>query len=105
MPICAPGWRTARAPPAIGCRRGTPPLRRWRRRSRRGVGDFSAGWLALREAADHAARSDRLARAAAGAIRGRTPVRIVDLGCGTGSNLRYLAPRLPPPQRWLLVDR
>jgi SAM-dependent methyltransferase len=69
------------------------------------VADFSADWLALREAADHAARSDRLARTVAGAIGGRTPIRIVDLGCGTGSNLRYLAPRLPPAQQWLLVDR
>ena len=28
----------------------------------------------------------------------------MDLGSGTGSNLRYLAPRLPGPQQWTLVD-
>ena len=30
--------------------------------------------------------------------------RIVDLGAGAGSNLRYLAPRLPFAQSWALVD-
>jgi SAM-dependent methyltransferase len=30
--------------------------------------------------------------------------RIVDLGCGTGSNLRALAPQLGPRQSWTLVD-
>jgi hypothetical protein len=68
------------------------------------VGDFSAAWLALREPADHAARSHRLTHLVADAIGG-SPLRIVDLGSGTGSNVRYLAPRLPRPQHWLLVDR
>jgi hypothetical protein len=31
--------------------------------------------------------------------------RIVDLGTGTGSNVRYLAPRLGGEQEWLLIDR
>lgn len=31
-------------------------------------------------------------------------MRVVDLGAGTGSNLRYLAPRLGGAQEWLLVD-
>src|SRR5699024_11046139 len=30
---------------------------------------------------------------------------IHDLGCGTGSMTRWLAPRLPGPQRWILHDR
>jgi hypothetical protein len=30
--------------------------------------------------------------------------RVVDLGAGTGSNMRYWAPRLPPGQTWALVD-
>jgi hypothetical protein len=30
---------------------------------------------------------------------------VLDLGCGTGSNLRYLAPRLPGAARWTLIDR
>jgi hypothetical protein len=65
---------------------------------------FSADWLALREPADAAARSDRLAHAVAGAVAPDAELRVLDLGAGTGANLRYLSPRLPPRQRWLLVD-
>lgn len=36
--------------------------------------------------------------------RFRPGLRIVDLGCGTGSNLRASAPRLGPRQHWTLVD-
>jgi SAM-dependent methyltransferase len=64
-----------------------------------------SNWLALREAADTAARSARLARRIASEIDGHAPLRIVDLGAGTGANVRYLANRLPRPQHWLLVDR
>ncbi len=63
---------------------------------------FPADWLRLREPSDHAARSASLAAAFAEAL-GPAP-RLVDLGCGLGSNLRYLATRLPAGQRWLLVD-
>lgn len=69
------------------------------------MSSFSAGWLALREPADTRARSARLADAVAGALPQDRPVRVLDLGAGTGSNARYLASRLPLPQRWLLADR
>ncbi len=65
---------------------------------------FSAEWLALREPADVAARSPLVTQAIANATAARTPLRIVDLGSGTGSNVRYLASRLPQPQAWRLVD-
>jgi SAM-dependent methyltransferase len=69
------------------------------------VSGFDAAWLALREPADAAARSAALEDALARALerRGGT-LPIVDLACGTGANLRHLAPRLPGPQRWRLVD-
>ena len=35
---------------------------------------------------------------------GKLPLRVVDLGCGTGSNLRALAPVLSGEQHWTLVD-
>ncbi len=63
---------------------------------------FAAAWLALREPYDHAARSAALADRFATAV-GATP-HLLDLGCGAGSNLRYLAPRWPGPTRWLCVD-
>ncbi|WP_018951040.1 hypothetical protein [Thioalkalivibrio sp. AKL12] len=68
---------------------------------------FDADWLALREAADHAARPEALVESLRAHLAGRrvaAPLEVTDLGSGTGSNLRYLAPRLPPPQHWRLVD-
>jgi hypothetical protein len=68
-----------------------------------------ANWLALREPADTAARSaapETLAAltAAVDKAHGDGPLQVLDLAAGTGSNLRYLARRLPFAQRWLLVD-
>ncbi|EDM69486.1 hypothetical protein RAZWK3B_12724 [Roseobacter sp. AzwK-3b] len=63
---------------------------------------FTADWLALREPADHAARDSTLLRRAAKAA-GATPV-ILDLGCGTGSTVRAMAPHLPAGTTWRLVD-
>jgi glycosyltransferase involved in cell wall biosynthesis len=68
------------------------------------VAGFSADWLALREPADRAARSARLAQSVAALFAEDAPLSVVDLGAGTGANLRYLAWFLPPRQRWLLVD-
>ena len=65
---------------------------------------FSSEWLALREPADHAARDPGLVAALARMLAGRAEVTVVDLGCGTGSNLRGLAPHLGPRQSWRLVD-
>lgn len=64
---------------------------------------FQEKWLHLREPCDHSARSAALADRFVAAV-GPSP-HLVDLGAGSGSNLRYLAPRLPAAQRWLLVDR
>src|SRR3954468_1871174 len=69
------------------------------------MGDSLSSWLALREPADSRARSTALTRVVADLFREHRPVRILDLGSGTGSNLRYLAGHLPMSQRWLLVDR
>ncbi|MDX1562383.1 MAG: class I SAM-dependent methyltransferase [Gammaproteobacteria bacterium] len=60
---------------------------------------FAAEWLGLRERADAAARSRRLAQSLTGGYR-----RIVDLGAGTGANLRWLAPELGAEQHWTLID-
>ena len=70
------------------------------------MSDFLANWLQLREPADVAARSASLTDTVARVVAtGHDDVRVLDLGTGTGSNLRYLADYLPPRQSWLVVDR
>ena len=66
---------------------------------------FDASWLALREPIDHRSRDVELSRRVAGEWNEHGWKTVVDLGSGTGSNLRYLAPRLSLPQSWILVDR
>jgi hypothetical protein len=68
------------------------------------MGDFSAEWLALREPADHAARSARLTQVVVEALGQDSSPQILDLASGTGSNFRYLSTAWPGA-RWLLVDR
>ena len=65
---------------------------------------FSPEWLALREPVDHRARERRLAARLAGYFAGRPRITVVDLGCGTGSNLRGSFALLPVTQDWTLVD-
>lgn len=63
------------------------------------------GWLRLREPADAAARSLDLARKAVQAQGGEGSTVVHDLGCGSGSMGRWLAPHLAGPQQWVLHDR
>jgi SAM-dependent methyltransferase len=65
---------------------------------------FAADWLELREPADRAARSSAVVDAVRGREARTAPRSVVDLGSGTGANLRYLAPRLGGHQEWVLVD-
>ncbi len=64
----------------------------------------SPEWLRLREPADAAAR----ARGLVLRLRGHLPATghhvVHDLACGSGSMGRWLAPRLPGPQHWVLHD-
>jgi len=65
---------------------------------------FDASWLQLREPVDYRSRATGLLAPLKEwwATHGATSV--LDLGAGTGSNLRWLSPRLPGRQRWTLVD-
>ena len=80
---------------------------------------FDAAWLTLREDLDHDSRDPALVdllvewqresvdppgATGDGTAVTRVFTRVLDLGSGTGSNLRYLAPRLPGRQQWLLLD-
>lgn len=65
-------------------------------------------WLALREGADAIARAPELIEPLRRHLAASPPVNellIRDLGAGTGSMLRWLAPRLPGAQRWILHER
>lgn len=66
---------------------------------------FDARWLSLREPADHRSRSEVLAQGLRlWLARSASSAPLIDLGCGTGSDVRYLAPRLGGAQRWIGVD-
>jgi hypothetical protein len=64
----------------------------------------SPEWLALREPADAAARSAELAARLARHLPAG-PLLIHDLGGGSGAMGRWLTPRLPGPQHWVIHDR
>lgn len=71
-----------------------------------------ADWLALRREADEAARegTQRLVTRLWRDLRRQGDdttdhtVHLIDLGAGTGANQAWLAPRLPFPARWTLLD-
>ncbi len=65
---------------------------------------FAASWLELREPVDHTSRAVDLLPTLQEWWTTRGASAVLDLGSGTGSNLRYLAPKLPYPQRWTLLD-
>jgi SAM-dependent methyltransferase len=67
---------------------------------------FSADWLALRAAADADARArDKgLAARLGGYFASCGEVRVLDLGAGTGANMRATAPLIAAPQHWVLAD-
>jgi hypothetical protein len=69
------------------------------------TGPASATWLSLREPVDARSRSFGLAADAAATLAGSREVTVHDLGSGTGSFARWLAPRLTARQRWVLHDR
>lgn len=73
------------------------------------MSEFSSQWLTMREAADHRSRNKALREQLNAVLTlSRTsdspPLRIIDLGSGTGSNLRGLAPYLDGDQHWTLID-
>lgn len=72
---------------------------------------FALDWLTLREAFDRQARERSAGTAALEAAvkawraqGGDAPLSVLDLACGSGANLRVLAPLLGGAQRWRLID-
>ncbi|MFD3496693.1 class I SAM-dependent methyltransferase [Streptomyces sp. NPDC058676] len=69
---------------------------------------YAPEWLELREGADAAARAAELIdplRIRLANLPGKAGTVVHDLGCGTGSMGRWLAPRLDGTQHWILHDR
>lgn len=65
---------------------------------------FTLDWLDLREPADAAARNRVVLAQLAADFVGRRSVAAIDLGAGSGSTVRAVAPHLPTEQCWTLVD-
>jgi hypothetical protein len=65
----------------------------------------SPEWLRLREPADAAARSAELVERLRRRLATAGPLVIHDLGGGDGAMGRWLAPRLPAQQHWVVHDR
>lgn len=73
------------------------------------MNSFTSEWLALREPVDHRSRNPKLMASVKTHLQHIESLRpgavhIVDLGCGSGSNLRALAPVFNEVQEWTLVD-
>ncbi|MFF4912383.1 hypothetical protein ACFY2U_05340 [Streptomyces tendae] len=85
-----------REAPSVGARSDDPPR-------------YAPEWLRLREPADAAARARDLLdplRIRLANLPGRADGLVVhDVGCGTGSMGRWLAPLLDGAQHWVLHDR
>lgn len=65
----------------------------------------SPQWLLLREPADAAARSTELVDLLLAHLPVNERLVVHDLGGGSGAMGRWLAPRLPGPQHWVVHDR
>lgn len=65
---------------------------------------FSADWLSLREPVDHRSINPQLRARFVQHFADRNAAAVADLGSGSGSSLRALAPYLPQRQTWYLAD-
>jgi SAM-dependent methyltransferase len=68
------------------------------------MGDFDVDWLRLRTPADRRARAADLPLLLRPHLPKEQMLHVLDLGCGTGSNLHALAPALGGAQAWLCLD-
>ncbi|MBL8258753.1 MAG: class I SAM-dependent methyltransferase [Candidatus Competibacteraceae bacterium] len=65
---------------------------------------FATDWLDLREPLDAVSRDPEIIETLIEWSRPHAALSVLDLGCGTGTNFRFLAPLLNEEQHWRLVD-
>ncbi len=65
---------------------------------------FDPSWLEARHRFDASARDPALRAIAIARLPQDRPARILDLGAGLGASVRHMAPHIPGPQRWRLID-
>ena len=65
---------------------------------------FNNDWLFLREKIDKVSRNKKIIEKINKYFQDYKTLSIADLGCGTGSNYRYLYPKLKKRQSWDMID-
>ena len=65
---------------------------------------FNNDWLFLREKIDKDSRNKKIIEKINKYFQDYKILSIADLGCGTGSNYRYLYPKLKKRQSWDMID-
>ena len=65
---------------------------------------FNNDWLFLREKVDAISRNKKIIEKINKYFKEYEMLSIADLGCGTGSNYRYLYPKLKKKQSWDMID-
>ena len=65
---------------------------------------FNNDWLFLREKIDKVSRNKKIIEKINKYFQDYKILSIADLGCGTGSNYRYLYPKLKKRQSWDMID-
>ena len=66
--------------------------------------EFNNNWLIQREKIDSLSRSKIAISKINNFIKNKDKISIIDLGCGTGSNYRYLSPKIKKKQSWDMLD-
>ena len=66
--------------------------------------EFENSWLLSREKIDSISRNKKAIKKINGFTSMSKNLNIIDLGCGTGSNFRYLNPKIVKKQSCKMVD-